>query len=587
MGRSSKKQSKNFAKAKGKTAAKVTPTAVPFSYHPSWLTDKVQAWVFWLGALGVAAGLGYLTFWQIFEYDTFHLTKAGQLIVERRGFTWVDEWSHTIKGQPWYHFQWLASVIMAAAKAMGEGWSGLVWLRSLCTTILFSTLSYLIYQKMRAGIRPLVLAGMLLPWIYLMVWLRLQMRPDIFGIICFAGLLGVLHGVWTAKFKRSWGLGIIWLWANLHTGTVPLGIFVYGLYQFTSTHGFAEQLRQKILWSSAAALCWFATPLGHHILEVLFLNYQTPENPDLQPLTWKFFQFDNGGWSYMLWVPYTILGFIGIARDDRMREPWGRFFGLAGGMIFTGLVFHRMRTIPYQVIFMLPFVAAQLNAGSRLIWGLRPLWSLGGAAALLYFFWGVAMPVQVSQIAVPRGDSVSKTWNPVDAAEFLKKLKPQRELLNHYNFGGYLIGELPEYPVAIDGRELPFLKFEREMSHARQTPEDWGSFLTRHKINVVMEKTPEMQPLELKTVREAYKHLYPAERWSLVYADTLAMIFLRRIPEHNHQIAQYENKGGILGGVGGGGRSFRENELEQLKGQDPALYNSIQDVLEDVKRRSK
>jgi hypothetical protein len=41
---------------------------------------------------------------------------------------------------------------------------------------------------------------------------------------------------------------------------------------------------------------------------------------------------------------------------------------------------------------------------------------------------------------------------PVDAVAFIKQKSPPGRLFNSYNWGGYLLWELPEYPVFIDGR---------------------------------------------------------------------------------------------------------------------------------------
>jgi hypothetical protein len=41
---------------------------------------------------------------------------------------------------------------------------------------------------------------------------------------------------------------------------------------------------------------------------------------------------------------------------------------------------------------------------------------------------------------------------PVAATEFIKARKPQGRMFNTYNYGGYLIWSLPEYPVFVDGR---------------------------------------------------------------------------------------------------------------------------------------
>ncbi|RME56323.1 hypothetical protein D6779_10780, partial [Candidatus Parcubacteria bacterium] len=49
-------------------------------------------------------------------------------------------------------------------------------------------------------------------------------------------------------------------------------------------------------------------------------------------------------------------------------------------------------------------------------------------------------------------ESVIGAQFPADAVAWIKENHPQGNLFNEYNWGGYLIWALPEYPVAVDGR---------------------------------------------------------------------------------------------------------------------------------------
>jgi hypothetical protein len=48
-------------------------------------------------------------------------------------------------------------------------------------------------------------------------------------------------------------------------------------------------------------------------------------------------------------------------------------------------------------------------------------------------------------------DQFEETF-PVAAVEFIQEYQPQGQMFNSYNYGGYLIWVLHDYPVFVDGR---------------------------------------------------------------------------------------------------------------------------------------
>jgi hypothetical protein len=74
--------------------------------------------------------------------------------------------------------------------------------------------------------------------------------------------------------------------------------------------------------------------------------------------------------------------------------------------------------------------------------------ALAGAAALFCLVLGGWIVVNTGDWLAP---SLEKDY-PVAAVRWIKEHHPGGPLFNHYNWGGYLIWELPELPVSMDGR---------------------------------------------------------------------------------------------------------------------------------------
>jgi len=105
---------------------------------------------------------------------------------------------------------------------------------------------------------------------------------------------------------------------------------------------------------------------------------------------------------------------------------------------------------------------------------------------------------------------------PVDAVEVIKKLDPPGKLFNSYNFGGYLLWALPEYPVFIDGRtDLFGDEIIGEWGEIISAKPGWENQLEDYGIGVIL-----IEPhWELNL-------LLPGHGWQVIYQDDLAVVFI-------------------------------------------------------------
>jgi hypothetical protein len=106
---------------------------------------------------------------------------------------------------------------------------------------------------------------------------------------------------------------------------------------------------------------------------------------------------------------------------------------------------------------------------------------------------------------------------PVAAVEYVQTAQPEGQLFNAYNYGGYCIWALPEYPVFVDGRaDLHGDEIILEWYRTVKLTGDWQGELEYWDVGVVLLEPS--QPLAAKLVEMG---------WRVGYEDELAVVLLR------------------------------------------------------------
>jgi hypothetical protein len=106
---------------------------------------------------------------------------------------------------------------------------------------------------------------------------------------------------------------------------------------------------------------------------------------------------------------------------------------------------------------------------------------------------------------------------PLDAVAFIKQKSPPGRLFNSYNWGGYLLWELPEYPVFIDGRtDLYNDEVIGEWLQVVRAEPGWQETLDRWEVRLIL----------LEPGMPVVGHLEEAG-WQELYKDQQAVVFSR------------------------------------------------------------
>jgi hypothetical protein len=120
---------------------------------------------------------------------------------------------------------------------------------------------------------------------------------------------------------------------------------------------------------------------------------------------------------------------------------------------------------------------------------------------------------------------VSSQGAPCGAVAFLKSQKERGNIFNRYEWGGFLIWQLPEYKVFVDGRmpawptpsgKSPYTIYLETL----QTREGWQETLKDYHIDYILISPGTFMDLKLRPDPESLG-------WSEVYRDPVSVVYQR------------------------------------------------------------
>jgi hypothetical protein len=109
---------------------------------------------------------------------------------------------------------------------------------------------------------------------------------------------------------------------------------------------------------------------------------------------------------------------------------------------------------------------------------------------------------------------------PVGAVEYLREQRPPGRLFNSYNWGGYLLWALTEYPVFVDGRtDLYDDEIIGQWLKVARAEAGWQQVLEEYGANLVLIEVDSNLDRELRC----------EDGWQQIYRDELAALHQRVI----------------------------------------------------------
>jgi hypothetical protein len=469
------------------------------------------------------------------DSDVWWHMRAGETIWQSGHVLSVDTFSYTRAGMPWLSHSWLTEVSWYLLFRLGG------YLALSAGVALLAALSMgLTFAQMDAP--PLLRAFVLVlaATVAAVVW---SPRPQAFSLVFFAATACLLYLYKWRQIDRLWLiLPLFILWSNYHGGYV-LGLLAIGAMIFGEilNHllGFSgkeildwQGILRLTLWGILAAVVVVVNPHGvamwtapFRTVEVGVLRQFISEwaSPDFHQLVQQPF----------LWLLFGVLAAIGFSGK---RLDGSDLLGVVG---FAYLALLARRNYGPFALVAAPVLARHLWAGwqgwqrrrnspTPLEGRGRGLARLGGLAsprlnrlfnfallalltlAALLKVYGVTSPALVSEY--------SSRLFPVKAVRWIEVNQPPGQLFNDYNWGGYLLWHLRDYPVFVDGRTDLYADEILHLYLRVLGGEDgWEETLNQYRVNLVLIEPSSALARELKRSMD----------WIEAYRDDVAIIFQR------------------------------------------------------------
>jgi hypothetical protein len=471
---------------------------------------------------------------QLSSHDLgFHL-RAGNYILSGNGWPRTDPFTFTVRDHPYIDTSWGYQVALALLER-ASGAAALVVFHALLVLLVFALL--VLTARLRSA-HPPTLAGLVLLG-GLAAEPRFEARPELWSYTLLALTLYLLHRYAARRDESLWPLVPLFLvWANSHSlfllGWGALSCFVIGAW-------IRERRldRRLMAWSAAAIAATLINPYGWRA-PVLALSLATRmreanvfarsigefQSPLAQTFSDQLRFYAVPALSFWVLAALVLYSVWPLWRKRRLDC-------LLLCAVFLPLSLSMVRNAPLLSLACLPGVAWALprtpfarwlpphEAGRRL-WGRALAACLIAGCALL----SLRIVNDAYYVDARRLERFGLGWNrlklPTDAASYVDRVGLRGPMMNHLNFGGYLIWALPD-PVFIDGRlEVMGEAFFEQYRAALASPQGLEASVARYGLRWIV------FPYRLRP--DLLGGLSRDLRWRLVYVDHLAALFVRDGP---------------------------------------------------------
>jgi len=463
----------------------------------------------------------------VWDPDIWWHMRTGNWIIQHHAFPHVGIFSHTGSERPWAAYSWGFEIPVALL----NDWLGLKG--PMIFVMAFATIFTLVFFIVLRNLSRSFWAA----WLFtaVAIWGAnvdqiAPPRPVLFSILFFTIGLGLVLKVQQTGEKKFlyWLVPLFVLWANCHIQFV-YGLLLPGLLAVMVTLDQWARRRQIAAWPDAGGFKKLSPGLTWGIL--LACVAATLINPYGIGLYRTIATYMRSSYSYLVVMELQAPNFRSSAHYvELMLVGCGFFmlgrrsldlFQLALLTIASMLAFRTLRDAWFLCISVAGIMAySTAKVGEAA--------AAAGAAKKGLEFRGMALALvgAICIITVRAWDSslnndnllkIVRSAYPLDAARYMHEQQPPGPLFNNLNWGGFLIGALPEYPVSMDGRNDLYGDdlMQREVETLRGV--DWGDDPAIAKANVIL------LPAQLPLTRE----LQQSPQFKMIYADKMAMVFIR------------------------------------------------------------
>ena len=468
------------------------------------------------------------------DTDMWWHLRAGEETLRNGEVYSVDTFSFTRDGNDWINHSWLSQIVMFST-FNAAGYYGLSAWVGVC-----AVLSMLfVYLQMKG--HPLLRSAVLLfaAVVSSVVW---SPRPQIHTLVLFSLVSYLIFKYRSTKQIRylAWFIPVFILWGNLHGGYV-LGIILMGsvivgeilnkvlLMEFTENLSW-RQIGILSIFMVTSFIVVLVNPFG---LDMWRIPFNTVGVETLQNLIseWASPDFHQAFQQPMLWMMMGVFSLIGLSKKSingaellpLIAFSWAALFArrnfgpfaIIAAPIFSKYLTDLIKEWLEKAQGRFGWVQCILDRTTQSNENLNP--GFKNFVNLLLMCLLVAGVVW-KLISVNDSDFVNeaeKTIFPVEAVQILSEHGKTGNILNEYNWGGYLIWHLRDHRVFVDGRtDLFGDEIINVWSDILTAKPRWNSQLKYYDVDYVL--IGEDCPL-LLVLPEAWEVLYSGNSATLLH----------------------------------------------------------------------
>ncbi len=471
-----------------------------------------------------------LTFMAIFamalristDTDTWWHLRAGQQIVQG-AIPKLDTYSHTRAGTAWLYPS--AAWVSEAQLYLAHQWAGFaglnVWVAALVTLAFAFVYASLPRGGLflQSGILLLAAASSAVYW---------AARPYLWSFVFSAVCLWLLEAARGGQPRRLLWLPLVMLaWANSHPG-FAVGFILLAIYALERIAAWWPARRQKAgaarAWrewgqalalagggmllavcinpSGAAMLRYPFDTVGMDVLRGYIQEWQSPNFHEARI------------WPFAALLGLTVLALIFAPRRPAVYDLM--LVAVLGGMSLLAARNIALFALAAPIVLSRNLPNSLLRIEKKLRYRRVPTRSQAVLHAVMLALALAAVAAKASLVLPAEvNEAQFRASLPVGAVEYMRAHPPEGQIFNSYNWGGYLIWALPEYPVFADGRtDLYGDELLNEWLRIANAEPGWEQALARREVRLVL-----LEP------GWALSKLLPAAGWQLLYEDENTRLF--------------------------------------------------------------
>jgi len=471
------------------------------------------------------------------DVDTGYHIRAGEYILNTFSIPKDDIFSFITPTLHWTAHEWLSEVIMALLhKAFGL--TGVV----LFFAFIISLVYYLLYKMIKTDKDNIILTTFIILLVLISSQIHWLARPHIFSLLLTLIWYYLLdqyqyrHRNYLYLFPL-----IMLLWVNLHggylAGFVLIGIYLFGngVKYITAQDAEKDIYKKKARFLGLITVaCLFVSLINPYTYQILLFPFKLVSNKFIMDHVGEFM---SPNFHEMMPFKYLLLLMITTFAISRIKTNW---IELLLVLMFLNMSLYSVRYIPLFSIIVAPILLKQIGPlleksnGKLMRFFKKRAKNISEIdASARGYLWPVFSVVLVTVLAAGNviGYKFDAKTKPVAAVEFLKNEHIKGNMFDNDEFGDYIIyATWPEYMVFVDGRsDMYGVDIMKEYLKVVTIKPGWDEVLKKYNITWIIYNANSALSL----------FLMERDDWELIYADKVANIFVKDIPENRYLIEKY------------------------------------------------